>query len=265
MKTLLTTKRAPLLAAVLFGAAVSSAACGIDLIAQEEARNQWTKSYEIGEGATVEILNTNGKITVTAGEGESVEVVAERVVKASTEEKAKALLEEFEIRETASADLVRLDSTSRTTEFGVNRMVNYTVKLPRWANVRLETTNGDIRVDNLAGELRIEATNGRIEATGLENGARVNTTNGAISLDFAKVGDASIECETVNGTITVAVPDDANADVEARVVNGGISTDESGLSVIDESRRRVEGRLGEGGTRIRLETVNGAIRLRGRR
>jgi len=264
MQTFINSRRSSVLAAVMLAAAVGSTACGIDLFAQEEARNQWTQHYTVEPGATLEILNTNGRITVTAGEGDRIDVVAERIVKASTEEKAKAVLEDFEIRESAAPDLVRLDSKYRSTEFGVNRSVNYTVTVPRWANVRLETTNGDVHVENLTGELRVDATNGRIQASGLENGTHVNTTNGAITLDFARIGEEGIDCETVNGTITVTLPKDGSADIEARVTNGSISTEEAGLTITEDSRRRVEGRLGSGGARVRLQTVNGAIRVRGR-
>ncbi len=264
MQTFCKSPRSTVLLAAFTAALLSSTACGINLMAQEEARNQWTKSYELAPGATVEILNTNGTITVTAGEGDTMDVVAERIVKASTEERARELLEEFEIRETASESRVRLDSKATGMSLGVNRLVNYTVTLPAWANVRLETTNGDIRVENIAGELRIDATNGRIEGTGLGNGASVAATNGAISLEFAALGDQGVSCETVNGQITVALPRDAGADISARVTNGSISTGDLGLDTSEESRRRVEGRLGPGGARVRLETVNGAIRLRAR-
>ena len=251
-------------AAVLVAASASLAGCGIHLMAQEEARDRWTKTYTIEPGATFEISNTNGRIEIAPADGNTLEVVAERIVKASTEERAKAVLAGFEIRETVEPGRVRLESRMTGLHLGVSRIVNYTVKLPSWTNVTIDTTNGDVRVAGLEGELRIQATNGRIEATGLGNGASVDTTNGAISLDFAKVGDQGIDCETTNGAITVALPRDANADVSARVTNGAISTGDLDLSLSEESRRRVEGRLGAGGARVRLETTNGAIRVRGR-
>jgi hypothetical protein len=265
MQNIFNSRHSTALTAMLVAAAMSSAACGIDLFAQEEARDQWKRTYTVEQGATLEILNTNGKIVLTAGETDTIDVTAERIVKASTEEKAKELLAEFEIRDSASADRVRIDSKSTTNlGMGVNRSVNYTVTVPRWAHVTLETTNGDIRVEGIAGELRIQAMNGRIEAADLENGATVDTTNGAISLAFAKLGDQGVDCETINGAITVTLPRDAGADVSARVTNGSISTGDLGLSLTEESRRRVEGRLGSGGPRVRLETVNGAISVRGR-
>jgi len=252
-------------AAVLSAVVGLSAGCHIDLSAQAEARNQWTKTYTVERGATFELVNTNGRIEIAATDGDAIEVVAERIVKAATEERAREVLGGIEIRETASAGRVRLESRAAGMNIGVNRVVNYTVKLPRWTNVRIDTTNGDVRVDDLAGELRIEATNGRVEGNGLENGAVVDATNGAVSLSFAKLGAQGIECETTNGAITVALPADANADVSARVTNGRISTDDLDLDFTEESRRRIDGRLGSGGTRVRLETLNGQIRVRAAR
>jgi hypothetical protein len=260
------TRHCGFAAAALAACALTAGGCGISLSAQEEARNQWTRRYAVAPGATFEIQNTNGRIQIDATDGEAIEVTAERIVKAGTRERAAAVLESYEIRETASADRVLLDSRRQSLHlgFGAEFAVNYTVKLPRATSVRLETANGDVHVSRLAGELHVRAINGRIEATGLENGADVDTTNGAVTLDFAKLGDQGVRCEATNGAITVALPRDANADVSARVTNGAISTGDLVLSRTEESRRRVEGRVGAGGARVRLETLNGAIRLRGR-
>ena len=264
MTTLIQAFRIPMAGALLGAAALSSSACGIDLMAQEEARDTLSRRYTIERGATVEIVGTNGRIEVLTGPGDTVDVKAERIVKASTEAKAKEELGKVEIKESATPTHVRLDSSTRGLNLGVNRVVNYTVTVPAWANVTLETTNGDITVDGLSGELRVTATNGRIKATSLENGAMVDTTNGAVSLDFASLGAQGVECETINGRITITLPRDGSADVSARVTNGRISAENLDLSITEESRRRLDGRLGSGSTRVRLETVNGAIDLRGR-
>jgi hypothetical protein len=238
--------------------------CGLELMAQEEARARWSETYAVTRGVTLEIQNTNGQITVEPADADAIEVVAERIARASTEARAKEAVEGIEIVATVGADRVRLESRMRSVAFGINRTVNYTIKVPRWVNVELRSTNGNIQVAGLQGRLRVEATNGRIEARDLENGATVDTTNGAVSLDFARLGDQGIDCETTNGAITLTLPRDADADVSARVQNGAISMGDLELSLTEESRRRVDGRLGAGGIRVRLETTNGAIRLRGR-
>jgi DUF4097 and DUF4098 domain-containing protein YvlB len=72
----------------------------------------------------------------------------------------------------------------------------------------------------------------------------------------------ALEFETVNGSITVVLPDGVGAEVVASTVNGGIDTDFP-LTVRGRfSARRLTGTIGEGGRRLRLETVNGAIRIR---
>ncbi len=265
MQTTFTSRLPRTSPALLLAAAIGlSAGCGIDLSAQAEARNEWKKTYAVEAGATLEIVNTNGRIEIAATDGDAIEVVAERVVKASTDDRAREVLDGFEIRETASANHVRLDSRSTGMSLGINRMVHYTVKVPRSTNVRIDTTNGDVQVNELAGELRVEATNGRIVGNGLANGAEVDTTNGAVSLSFAKLGAQGIACETTNGAITVTLPPDADADLSARVTNGRVSVEGLDVDFTEESRRRMDGRLGAGGTRVRLQTLNGEIRVRGR-
>lgn len=253
------------LAAAMLMTGLTAAGCGL-VIAHEEARDQWTREYPLTADGTFELKSTNGRVRIEAAETEMVHVTAERIVKASTKDAAERELSEFQIHETISADRVALDSSYRGLNIGLSREVNYVVRLPRSASVRIDNTNGRIEVRGVGGELRIASTNGVIQATDLGNGATVETTNGAVSLAFATLGAQGVQCETTNGAITVELPADANADVRARVMNGSISATDFGerLSVTEDSRRRLDARLGEGGTAIRLDTTNGAIRVRGR-
>lgn len=199
-------------------------------------------------------------------DGNAVEVTAERIVKAATDEAAKQAMAGFEITETVTADRILLDSTNRPgVTINLQRQVHYTIRLPRWANVTIKETNGDIEVAGLTGTFRAEATNGRIEASALENSATVETTNGDVSLGFAKLGSAGVTCETTNGRIRVTIPRDAQARLSARVTNGVIHTDNLTVAASEQSRRRLEGTVGGGdGPSIRLSTTNGEISVSGK-
>jgi DUF4097 and DUF4098 domain-containing protein YvlB len=253
------------LAAVVAGL-VSVGACGLDFSHDVEARDEWKRSYTLAKGASFEIKNTNGKIRIVPVDGEVAEVKVDRIVKAATEEAAKAALKEFAIAETASPTSVVLDAASRGMGFTIRlqRRADFEVRLPRWANVKLDATNGDIDVSGIQGAFRAESTNGRIVGSALEGAATVETTNGVVNLDFAKLTDAGITCETTNGMINVSVPKDAGARISARVTNGAISTSDLQLSVAEQSRRRLDASIGGGGPAIRLETTNGSIAIRGR-
>jgi hypothetical protein len=67
---------------------------------------------------------------------------------------------------------------------------------------------------------------------------------------------------TVNGGVMLTVASGVNANLEATVVNGGIQVrDGLQLSVEEQSRQRVAGRIGSGGPRVVVQTTNGGVRL----
>lgn len=258
-------RRPGLLAAAWLGLCLAGAsACGFDFLPQAEARDEWKRTYKIARGGTFEIRNTNGKIRLQPSEGDTIEVVATRIVKAPSEEQAKKTLAELQIEEKVLDDAIVVDSTSRGLSINRSRHVDYAVRLPKWVNVTLKATNGEINAEGLAGMFRAETTNGAINAVGLEQGADVETTNGVVHLDFAKLGDSGLRCSTTNGEVTVTLPRDTKARIVAEVTNGGITTSGLDVTTTQQSRRRLEGTIGGGGPAVRVETTNGAIRIRGR-
>jgi len=254
-------------AAVLLSAALASAgACNLNFSNQAEAHDEWTRSYSLAQGGTLEIRNTNGRIDVQSGDGNAVQVTVVRRVRASSDEAARDGLSKFDIAETATPSRVKIDSSNRSAGFllGLSREADYDIRVPRWANVTLNQTTGKITIAGVTGAVQIQVTNAEIHASGLEGDTRVESTNGAISLDVNKVGPNGITGETTNGMITLILPSDAKAQVSARVTNGAITTEGLTLSTSEQSRRRLDGTIGGGGPSIRLETTNGAIRLKGK-
>jgi hypothetical protein len=255
---------APLLA--LVAALGAAGACGLNISSGVEARDVWKRTYTLSPGASFEIRNSNGRIRITPAEGDKVELQADRIVKAATDESAKAALAKFEIGETVAPKSIVIDASSQSMglTIGLSRRVDFDVRVPRWADVKLDATNGDIEVTGLQGMFRAETTNGRVVGSALEGGATVTTTNGVVNLDFSKLGDEGVSCETTNGTISVTVPREAKARISARVTNGAINTSDLQLAVSEQSRRRLDASIGGGGPSIRLETTNGAISIKGK-
>jgi DUF4097 and DUF4098 domain-containing protein YvlB len=265
--TLLISLRRLMAAALPIAAAlVVSAGCNLHIGTGIEARESWTKSYTVKPGATLAVRESNGKIRVSAGDGDKIEVTATRISKASTEEAAKADLKSFSIAETATPDMVEFDSSNRSVQMVLNnsRRVEYDIKVPKGLNVTLKTVNGVIEVQGVSGQLTIETTNGDINASGLGGGADVTAVNGSVRLEFAKVHDAGVRCKTINGQIIVTLPAGAKATLAARVLHGEIQTENLSLKMNEESRQRLDATLGGGGPEIRLETTNGEVRFVGK-
>lgn len=250
------------LAAGLGLAGMASAACELAVASfKAEAKDEWTRSYPLGPGGTLEIGNTNGAIEVSQSSGSTVEIRAERVAKAASEEAARDLLKQIEIREDVSASRVRLETKSPTGIRWGGFEVRYDVKVPAGTAVKVDNTNGRIRLTDLSGAVNAETTNGGVSGTGLTGGVRATTTNGGIELEVSAVHADGIALETTNGGVKLDLPADAKADIDASCVNGGISSDLPLEKNGDSNRRSLRGRLNGGGPRVSLETVNGGVRI----
>ena len=192
-------------------------------------------------------------------------MTAERIAKATTDEAAKDLLKQSEIVVEQSGDRLRLKSKYPKNLHMASVEFRYPVKVPALVAVKVENTNGKITLASLTNAVDASTTNGGVSGTGLKGAVRASTTNGGVDIDVDAVHAGGIELSTTNGGVTLHLPESAKADLSASCVNGGISTDRLSLdNSAESSRRRVDGRLNGGGPRVRLETVNGGVRIVGK-
>jgi hypothetical protein len=132
--------------------------------------------------------------------------------------------------------------------------------------VTARTSNGRITVDEMKGALDAGTSNGSITATLLEPPSdrplRFSTTNGSVDVTVRQPLRSELRANTSNGGVTLRLPADTQARVSASTSNSTI-TNEFQLSGSDASvtKRRVEGRIGNGGPTIDISTSNGSIRL----
>jgi DUF4097 and DUF4098 domain-containing protein YvlB len=130
--------------------------------------------------------------------------------------------------------------------------------------VRLEdisNVNGSIELEGVRGQVKASTVNGPLRANGLASSAELSSVNGAVKAAFVSLAQVrSVSASTVNGTVELDLPAGANADLSASTVNGSISGDVS-VKKNWPIGAEVKTRLGEGGTRINLSTVNGGVRI----
>lgn len=250
-------------------AAASLAACDVMVNTvhggRAQAERAWTRTYTLaGAGASVEIVNVNGSISVEAVDGSTLDVKAVMTARGGTEEDAKKVLNQVEMAEEAGASGVRLQARY-PRELGRRGIeVTYTIRAPRSARLSLENVNGHVNVSGLFAGLKAETTNGSVHGEGLGNTVVATTTNGEVKIRMASMGGDGVALETTNGTIDLKLPSDAKATLSARCVNGGIRVSDLPFEKSGEgSRRKLDGTINGGGPAVRLETVNGSIRVGG--
>jgi hypothetical protein len=249
------------LALVFTGCDVSVGDHGFSMgIARGKAQDEWKRTYPVKAGGQLEIVNINGVINASPGAGSVIEVRAERIAKASSDEAAQDMLKKIEIVETASADRVRLETKVPRMNWGRSgHEVRYYVKVPQGLAVNFETTNGAVRLDNLDGRIVASTTNGGVRGSGLKGAVKASTTNGGVDIGMASVTD-DIELETTNGGIRLELPRNAKATLDVRCTNGGIRLTDFELDG-ETTRRRAAGTINGGGPKVSVETTNGGIRI----
>jgi DUF4097 and DUF4098 domain-containing protein YvlB len=252
-------------AALACAAVFSLTACDVVVNTMEGGRSTatdlWAKTYTLQDGAQIAVVNTNGHIDVEGVDGTTLDVKAEITARAGTDEAARELLKQVEIREEAGTARIRLETRYPKGLGRSSVSVKYTLRVPRSAKVEVETVNGGIRVADVSGAVRAETTNGGVKASGVKGALTATSTNGGIDVQVLAVTSEGVSLETTNGAINLRLPGEAKGTISARCVNGGISVSDLDVAKTESSRRRLEGTLNGGGPAIRLETVNGGIKV----
>lgn len=252
-------------AAVVAVAAAALTACDVVVSSVHQngkAQDEWSRTYPITPTGQIEVINTNGLVEIIATDGAQVEVRAERMARANTDEAAQELLKAVQIKEDVGPDRVRLETAEpRGSGFGRSGQVKYHIKVPAGVSVHVRNTNGQIRVEGVRGSVRAETTNGGVRGRDLSGAVEASTTNGGVDIELNELAAEGVTATTTNGGVELSVPENVKADIKATCVHGGVSV--SGLTVDGETRRNlVQGTVNGGGPRIALSTTNGGVRVR---
>ena len=173
------------------------------------------------------------------------------------------LLRKIDIDISGEGDRVRVKTRlPKGVWFGRPGQVSYYITLPRQARVEVETVNGRVRVEGIEGEVRASTVNGSVDVSKTDGEIEASTVNGSIKASYGKADPEGRHIfSTTNGSVTLYLPADASGRFEARTINGSISTDFP-LEVQGRLKKRLRGRLGDGGARYEIKTVNGSVKIR---
>ena len=233
----------------------------------EEQREEFHQTYPLSPTGRVSLENINGGVHIKVWDQASVQVDA--VKKAHRRDR----LAEAKIEVNATEEIIRIKTEypnenqnfrSDERRYENPATVDYTLTVPRKAVLEsIELVNGSIDIDGVEGNVKASSINGKLIARGLAGEARLSTINGPLHATFTQLNDAkAISLGSVNGSVTLIIPSNANASIRAGTVHGGISSD-FGLKVKhgEYVGHSMDGQIGTGGPRIRLENVNGGIKV----
>ena len=233
-------------------------ALALTVSASAQVTEEFHRSVPLSASGSVSLNNVNGGVTIIGWERNDVQIDA--VKKASNQQK----LDEARIEVDASGDSVHI--RTRYPEGHSNNnpaTVTYELHVPRVARLDgISLVNGSLDVSQVSGEINASLVNGKSTVHDLAGRAHLSSVNGAISAYYRSLDNVrDIELKSVNGSVRLGLPASPNADVRVSTVNGGITTDFP-LQVQGKFMgHRIDGKLGNGGTRIEISNVNGSVHI----
>jgi len=221
-------------------------------------------SFPLKDGGRLSVSNVNGSVTVTGGDGDTVEIIA--IKKADSQKTLDGI--EIEISHTTDSIVIETDLPESDHWYswgGGGGQVTYKIIVPAGTNLdSVETVNGDVEVSGVSGDVEAESVNGDLDLSDLASNASFSTVNGSIEATFTRLeGQQKVKAETVNGRITFRIPKNADVDLSADTLNGGIDARDFGLET-DKGfvGSDLNGSIGNGSARLNIDTVNGSIKIR---
>jgi DUF4097 and DUF4098 domain-containing protein YvlB len=244
------------------------------LFSLNAAAQDFRKSYEVGQGGSINVRNVSGDVTVTVYEGETVLVLG--------------------FKEGRDRDLVSVEDNSAGNKVDVrarypqncdcNASIRFEVKVPR-VNYKFDaisSTSGDVEVTGVSGDLRARSTSGNVTVRGVTGAVNATSTsgnvhvgeiNGTVSgrstsgnveVEIAQLsGAGDMEFASTSGNVHVKMPANLDADVRMSTTSGGLKTDFP-LTIEEPERgsgRRAAGRIGGGSRNLRLSSTSGSVSL----
>ena len=243
-------------------------------VAQRQSEpDAFTWSGRVPAGRWIRVRTLSGRIDVVASTTDRVEITATKRWRDSDPQTVR-----FEVEKSGPGsedvtvcalwtDRTQCDEDGyRARNVGHNDVsADFRVAVPPGVRIAVSSVNGAVRVDGATSEVDASSVNGEVSATSSGGPVNASTTNGRVTARMGRFeGRDDLTFSTVNGTVIAEFTGDLDADIELSTVNGRFQSDYPVTVSGRLDPRHLRARIGKGGRRVRLTTVNGNVELRKR-
>jgi hypothetical protein len=215
---------------VLGAALVGASACDLEDVvgARFEATRAETAAFPASSIPMLEVASSNGAVSVRGVPGQTdVRVTATLRARGGNQSEANACVAAMTIHmeQQGSRIVLAYRASEQTPDVRRYAGVAFDVTTPAIVDVGAQTSNGAVSVSSVQGRFDLETSNGEIVIADVVGELRAGTSNGRISVERVQ---GVLDLETSNGEISVV---DVSAAFDASTSNGRIGF--SGTAVGD--------------------------------
>ncbi|MBX3010275.1 MAG: DUF4097 family beta strand repeat protein [Caldilineaceae bacterium] len=226
----------------------------------------------------IAVQSVNGDVSYTGADQTTFVIHARKVVKAPDQAMAEAFASQVQVRVEPKAGTLQVYADYPKPPRQVSVQVTFTIQGPHALTVEGQSTNGQVAIREVTGQVKAQSTNGEVQVTAITGGVEAKSTNGSVQAhrlvlttasSFAsqngaiqlevQQGQPPMTATTVNGSVQVALPVDYQGQIEARTQNGEIQT-ALPIRVTHRTRNQLRGQIGSGSEALlKLQSQNGTI------
>ncbi len=132
--------------------------------------------------------------------------------------------------------------------------------------IQAKTTDGEIDFKDIGGRVLADTVDGRMAIAGALKELRLKSTDGDIRVDCSSssVMEKDWEIRTGDGDVEISLPGNFSADLSLQTGDGKIQTEMPVAVTKEISKKRLSGKLNNGGFLFSIRTGDGQISLRAR-
>lgn len=214
---------------------------------------------QIPANATVEIENPRGDISITAADGQNIDVQAHEVAFANSDAEAKKIFDAEAPHMTVSGNIVLVKSDS--TNSG---RLNLTIAVPKTARVTVNTGRGDVTAAELGQGVSVTAPHGDVHLSSVTGPVQVHMANDKHDFSAHQVtGDVNVEGHCNDLTFSqitgrVVVAGEIFGEVHMEGISGPVNLH---TSVTDVQLAQLVGDLTLNSDDLRVTEAKGPVRV----
>jgi hypothetical protein len=259
-----------------------------DLPVQEQETIQ--KSFPMSgvQHKSLEVDNVWGSIEVVGDSSSEVRLAIKKTIRAESKDKLEQARKEVTLDITEQeGGLLKLyvngpfrcncnDGCGHREFEGYIVKMDFQLHVPRDIDIKVKTVNeGRVSVRDVNGNFLVRNVNGDIEMNNVSGSGTAHTVNGPVKVSFRQNPRESSDFKTVNGAVELRFAPGLAADFRFKTFNGGIYSDfpvtalpvravqeeHRGAKVVFRADRYTGVRVNSGGPEIKVENLNGDIRI----
>jgi len=221
----------------------------------------FTREFEVGRSALLDVENRSGTVTVRGDDTTRVriEVVARLWAEDDAEAEEQVNLIERGIQQHGERISIRAPTLLRTAPFfffGRGPRIDYQVTVPRESSGEIASRSGRVEVTEVVGPLTIDARSGRVAVSRIDADVAITSRSGSVEAE--EIG-GSLAIESRSGGVKVRR---CEGNVTIRSRSGSTQVEEVGGS-LDVGSRSGSLALADVGGALCVKSRSGSLRYRG--